>query len=424
MPRVRADLVIRNIGQLVTFAGHNELPVKHARDQNIGVIGGKGQSNLCVASSKGIISYVGNSSALPEYIETSSSTEVDARGSLVLPGFVDSHTHALFAGTRENELAMKVEGLSYLDIHARGGGIFRTVEDTGKATDEELIFQTRSRLDNMLSNGTTTFEIKTGYGLDLKSEIRLLETLKQISKDFDISTTLLSAHAIPEGFSKKRYIEQVVLPSIDVASERKLASFCDVFLEEGVFGVDETIKILAHAKSRGLGTKIHADEFSDLGGASLAAESGAVSADHLMHVSEKGINDLSKSSTISVLLPGTSLCSFSNTYAPARAMLKQGCAVALATDMSPNSWIESMQLIVSLGCFMLRMTPVESLSAATINGAHAIGRSKEIGSIEIGKQCDVVLYNLSRYEQVPYMLSSGKVSKVIKKGKIVKENQS
>ena len=252
MPRVKADLVIRNIGQLVTFAGHNELPFRHPRDENIGVIGGKGEPDLCVASSKGIICYVGSSSALSEHVETSSSTEVDAKASLVLPGYVDSHTHALFAGSRENELKMKVEGLSYLDIHRRGGGIFRTVKDTRRATDEELIFQTRSRLDHMLSSGTTTFEIKTGYGLDLKSEIRLLERLKQISKDFDISSTLLSAHAIPEGFSKRRYIEQVVLPSIDEASERKLASFCDVFLEEGVFGMNETIKIIAHAKSRGL----------------------------------------------------------------------------------------------------------------------------------------------------------------------------
>jgi imidazolonepropionase len=423
MGRIRADLVIRNIGQLVSMRGYSILPCRKPSESSLGIIGNADSRSVSLAAKGETICYVGKTSELNHSVECTGAEEIDAKGRLVIPGFVDSHTHAIFAGSREQELADKISGLSYLEILRKGGGILKTMNDTRKAADSEIVQQTKERLERMLESGTTTVEIKTGYGLDLQNELRLLRLVSSLksSQKIGIVATLLSAHAIPPEFHGEvsRYIEQVVKPSIDEASSHKLARFCDVFMEEGVFARAQTKQILRYAKSKGLGAKIHADEFTDLGGAEIASELAVVSADHLMKASPKGITSLGQSDVISVLLPGTTLSSLSSDYSNARAMIAAGCAVALATDMSPNSWIESMQLVMSLSCYGMRMTPAEALVSATINGAHSIGLACEIGSIEMGKRCDVLVMQLDRYEEIPYRVGSNSIDVVVKSGQVI-----
>ncbi len=424
--RTKADLVIRNIGQLVTVSGYSKSPCVRPDEPSLGLIGGRESRKACVASKGGKICFVGFSNELSDTIDSSSATEIDASGGLVLPGFVDCHTHTIFSGSRESELNDKLSGSSYLEILKKGGGILRTMRETREANDSRIFDETRDRLRRMVSFGSTTIEIKTGYGLDVENEIRLLQVIKRLSElpEIDVVPTLLSAHAIPPEYSgnSSAYVETVVEPTIDVASKEKLAEFCDVFMEEGVFGAKEATKILEYASLKGLEKKIHADEFSDLGGAALGAKMHVVSADHLMHASSEGIKALAQSGVVSVLLPGTSLSSFSQTYANAREIIRQGGAVALATDNSPNSWIESMQLIISLACYLTKMTPAEALIGATINAAHAVSRGSKLGSIELGKQCDILIMDLSNYQEIPYRIGTNNISIVIKDGVVAEIN--
>jgi imidazolonepropionase len=426
--RTKADIVIRNIGQLVTLSGYSQKACTAPTEASLGIIGSPMTKEACIASKGDVICFVGHSSEVSDLVDTSAAIEVDAGGRLVIPGFVDPHTHCVFAGTRETELNDKLEGLSYLEILSKGGGIMKTVRDTRAASDSQIREQTKGRLHRMLSSGTTTFEIKTGYGLDFKNEIRLLGIIDRLRNvgNYDIVPTLLSAHAVPPEFSKDigQYIETVVKPTIDYSSKKKAALFCDVFMEEGVFGQEETRSILEYARSKGLALKIHADEFSDSGGATLSAELKVVSADHLMRASSKGIKSISEAGVIAVLLPGTSFSSFSASYANAREMISNGCAVALGTDLSPNSWIESMQFVISLACYNLRMTAAEALVASTINAAHSIGRAKDVGSIELGKKCDALIMDLSNYGEIPYRVASNNVATVIKSGQVIKIAQS
>jgi imidazolonepropionase len=421
--RLNADLILYNIGELLTLSGTSEEPVRLPTAKTLGVLNTDG---LCVASSGGRIAYVGRRSDLNEDFATGGSTEIDCHGKLVMPGFVDSHTHSIFAGSREGELSSKLSGMSYLEILKSGGGILKTVRETNQAADSDLLSQTLARLERMGTYGTTTFEVKTGYSLTVSGEIRLLELLERIRKEFgfDVVSTLLSAHAIPEEYTKKTdiYISEVVMPSINVAAERGLAKFCDVFLEEGVFGYAESESILSHASRVGFSTKIHADEFSDQRGAELGAKVGVVSADHLGRTSLEGASLLAGTSAVAVLLPGTLLSSFVATYAKARQFIDLGLPVAIATDMSPNSWIESMQFVVSLACYGMRMTVEEAIVAATINGAHAISRGNDVGSIEVGKRANLLLCQVENYRQVPYRIASNIVAKVIRDGKLSIEN--
>jgi imidazolonepropionase len=423
--RVKADLVIRNIGQLLTMSGHSTRVCTRPTEADLGIIAGQEKTQeICVASKEGRVCYVGRISELSDQVDCASAAEIDARGMLAMPGYVDPHTHCIFAGSRESELQDKLAGLSYLEILAKGGGIMKTVRDTRASRDSEIIEQTEKRLERMLELGTTSVEIKTGYGLDFDNETRLLHLIERVSKSSksDIVSTLLSAHALPPEYARNsgKYLDEIVFPTIDYSAKNKLASFCDVFMERGVFEVDETRTILEYARSKGLDLKIHADEFSDLGGAKLAAELRVRSADHLMNASIDGIRSLSKAGVVSVLLPGTTLSSFSSSYANARTIISNGCAVALGTDLSPNSWIESMQFVISLACFNLRMSPAEALVASTINSAHAIGRANEIGSIELGKKCDILIADLNNYFEVPYRIASNTIHTVIKSGIVVK----
>jgi imidazolonepropionase len=422
----KADLLVRNVGQLVTMSGHSMRPCLHPNESSLGLIEGGASGKVCLASKEGKICFIGFLSELSDTIDSTSATEIDAGGALVLPGFVDCHTHAIFSGSRESELNDKLSGLPYLEILKKGGGILRTMRETRAAKDSQIFDETHERLERMVSYGSTTIEIKTGYGLDVSNEIRLLRIIKRLSElpGSDVVPTLLSAHAIPPEFSGNAcgYVETVVKPTIDAASKERLAEFCDVFMEEGVFGAEETTTILEYAGSKGLKKKIHADEFFDLGGAALGAKTHVVSADHLMHASSEGIKALAQSSVVSVLLPGTSLSSFSPMYANAREIIRLGGAVALATDNSPNSWIESMQLIISLACYLMKMTPAEALIGATINAAHALSRGSNVGSLELGKQCDLLIMDLANYQEIPYRIGTNNVSTVIKDGTVVEIN--
>lgn len=421
--RPKAELVLNNIGELVTLSGSSAQPVRHPTIGSLGVLN---TPDLCLASSSGKIAYIGRRADLGSELSVGDSEEIDCKGKLVIPGFVDSHTHSLFAGSREQELSAKLEGASYLDILKSGGGILKTVRETNKASDEQVVSQTVDRLKRMTANGTTTFEVKTGYSLTVSGEIRLLKLIEEIKlrNGFDIVPTLLSAHAVPTEYSgrSKAYISEVIFPSINIAAERKLATFCDIFLEDGVFDYRDSETILLHASRAGLLSKIHADEFSDQGGAALGGKLGVTSADHLGQSSLEGMRALARSSAIAVLLPGTLFSSFVGIYARARQFIDLGVPVAIATDLSPNSWIESMQFVISLACYGMRMTVEEALVGATINGAHAIARATDVGSLEVGKRMDALVCEAENYRQVPYRIACNVVDKVIKNGKVIGSN--
>jgi imidazolonepropionase len=341
---------------------------------------------------------------------------------LVMPGFVDPHTHLVFAGSRERELSWKIEGASYKDIAERGGGIVDTMMATREASQAQLFLLGKRRLDVMLRHGTTSVEAKSGYGLRTKDEIKILEVTKMLSEEhsIDISPTFLGAHAIPPEFKDNpdAYIDQIVKEMLPVVADEELADFCDVFCEQGFFDVDQSRRILDEGKTYGLIPKLHADELSDMGGAELAAEVGAVSADHLEEASDVGLRRMIERNVVGVLLPGTSF-STDLDYPNARHMIDSGLPVALATDFNPNCWTKSMHFIISLACYKMRMFPSEAIVASTINAAHAVGRAGEVGSLEPGKLGDAIVLNIENHEQIPYRFAINHVETVIKAGEIV-----
>ncbi len=346
---------------------------------------------------------------------------IDCSGKVVMPGFVDPHTHLVFAGSRENELAMKLEGSSYMQILQAGGGILSTVRRTREASKEELILQANKRLNTMLKHGTTTVEAKSGYGLDKETEIKMLEAAFELNSQqpIDIVSTFLGAHAVPEEFKNRNmeYIQSMIeiLPYI---AKKRLASFCDVFCEKGAFNLEQSETILTAAKQEGLRPKIHADEIENLGGSSLAAKLGAISAEHLAVTSDEDMKAMAEAGVVGVLLPGTPY-SLMMEYANARKLIGAGVPIALATDLNTNCWTESMQFIISLACYQMKMTPAEAIVASTINAAHAIDKAGEVGSIEVGKKADIIILDVPNYQHIPYHFGVNHVEKVIKDGVLV-----
>jgi imidazolonepropionase len=346
-------------------------------------------------------------------------TVIDASGKLVMPGFVDPHTHVVFAGSREFELDLKLAGVPYMEILRRGGGIFYTVEKTRKASPAQLLLQSKKRLDTMLRHGTTSCEAKTGYGLDVINEIKLLKVQQKLAKThpMDLVSTFLGAHAIPKQMKANEYIQMILEEMLP--KTKGLARFCDVFCEKGVFTVPQTRKILEEAKHYGLAPKIHADEIVDTGGALLAAEVGAISADHLLKSSEAGFRAMAQKNIIGVLLPGTPFCLMMEQFAPARKIIDSGVPVALATDLNPNCWTENMQMIIQLSCLKMQMTSAEAITAATFNAACAIGSQNTIGSLETGKQADLLILDCPNHQFLPYHFGVNLVETVIKKGRVL-----
>jgi imidazolonepropionase len=348
--------------------------------------------------------------------------ELDAGGHSVVPGFVDPHTHAVFGRPRAGEYAARLEGRTYTEIAAAGGGIHASVRDLRARSAAELVEISMPRLHRMLSHGTTTVEIKTGYGLTLEDELKVLRCIAQLRERVPqtLVSTFLGAHEIPLEFRADRaaYVRLVTDEMIPAAA--RLAEFNDVFCEPTVFTLEESETILRAGQANGMTPKLHADELAPYGAAELACRLGAVSADHLLYVSEAGVRALAVSPTVAVLLPGTSFGLASGRWAPARRLLDAGAAVALATDFNPgSSYCESMQAAWSLACSMLRMTPGEGLVAATLNAAAAVGRAGNLGTLEPGKRCDLVVLHCEDYREVPYHFGINNVRAVVAAGRVV-----
>jgi len=351
----------------------------------------------------------------------------DAGGAILVPGFVDSHTHLVHAGSREHEFAMKVEGVAYLDILRQGGGILSTVRKTREASEVALYDQAKRSLDRMLSYGVTTIEAKSGYGLDVETEHKMLFVMKRLNNDHpvDLCVTYMGAHALPAEYRSNRsgYVD-LVIAQIEAIANEGLAESVDVFAEAGAFTIAEAASILKAAKTAGLKGRIHADEIVAMGGAGLAADYGAASADHLMAASREDIARLAKTNTVLNLLPGTSFYLNKN-YADARAMIAAGAAIAVSSDYNPGSQpSENFQLILALAANKLRMTPAEILNASTINAAYHLGRADRIGSVEVGKQADLTLIDAPNFEYALYHYGINHTKAVFKNGRLVYEQKA
>jgi imidazolonepropionase len=369
----------------------------------------------------GCIEWLGPTHALPPL--SADAEIVDASEKVVLPGLVDSHTHLLFAGWREDEFEQRLEGRSYQEIAARGGGINATVRCVRQATKDELKQLARKRLKQMLRCGVTTIEVKSGYGLTLADELKCLEAIAELNAEgpLELVPTFLGAHAVPPEFRENRasyvrLLQDEMLPEI---ARRRLADFCDVFCEVGVFSVIESEGILQRAAALGMGLKLHADELTPLGGARLAAKLGAISADHLLCIDEAGIEALAASGTVATLLPGTAFF-LGMPYAPARRLIERGVPVALASDCNPGTCpTENLPLVGAMACTQMKMLPAEALIALTLNAAAALGRSDRVGSLEVGKQADVVILDVPDYRHLFYHFGVNHVWRVIKRGRVV-----
>jgi len=398
------DLLIKNANEIITLKGPNK-PRTKSEMNNLSIIN-KGS----IAIDKGYIVEIGKN------LKFNAKKTIDAKNKVVMPGFIDPHTHLVFAGSREFELDWKLNGLTYMDILKKGGGIVYTVNETRKANETDLIKQATKRLNNMIKHGTTTCEAKSGYGLDTKTELKILRLTKKLNEKhvIDIIPTFLGAHAIPKDKTTEEYIDVIInemIPKI-----KKYAKFCDVFCEKGVFSTSQSKKILEVGKKHGLIPKIHADEIVDTGGAALAADIGAISADHLLMSNDMGLKMMAKKGVIGVMLPGTPFSLMIKDYANARKMIDFGIPIALATDLNPNCWVENMQLIIQLACFNMKMTPAEAICASTFNAACSIGLNNNIGSLEEGKEADIIILNIPNYKFLPYRYGVNLVETVIKKG--------
>ncbi|HEY9857105.1 MAG TPA: imidazolonepropionase [Stenomitos sp.] len=413
----RVDLIVRNAAQLVTVAGP-AAPRAGAEQGMLDII-----PDGAIAISGGEIVMVGTTDEVMTQVPIDSETiEVDARGSVVTPGLIDSHTHLVFAGTRQHEFELRAKGASYAQIHEEGGGIYSSVRKTREASRLELIRNAEHHLQVMLSHGTTTVEAKSGYGLDFDTELKQLEALMEVGRrhPIDVVPTYMGAHAVPQGEDPDAYVEWLCSEAIPRIAMRSVARFCDVFCEKGVFTVEQSERILRAALKHGMEAKLHADELADTGGAALAAKVGAVSADHLHCANEEGLTAMARAGVVGTLLPGTAVFLGMREHAPARRMIELGVPVALATDFNPGScYSESLPLMMSFACTQMKLTPAEALVAATINAAHAVSRSHRIGSLEIGKQADLVLWDADDYRMIPYHMGINLVKTVIKRGQVV-----
>ncbi len=415
---MHVDILIVDAEELITLKGYSERPKIGAELRDLGII-----PRGAVAVMNGKIVDVGKTDVLVKKYDAD--LLIDASGKIVLPGFVDPHTHLVFAGSREEELTLKLEGVPYLEILKRGGGILKTVRLTRNASEAELFKEAFERLNIALIHGTTTIEAKSGYGLDTKNELKILRVNRKLDEEhpIDVVSTFLGAHAIPPEFKENpdEYVDMIIKEMIPRVAKDKLAEFNDVFIEKNAFSPKQGRRILMAGKKYGLIPKVHADEFTDLGGAKLAAEVGAISADHLLNSSDEGLRKMAERGVVGVLLPATSMTLMSMKFADARKMIDLGVPVALATDLNPNCWVENMQLVITLAVYFLRMTPAEAISAATINAAHALGLGREIGSIEPGKKADIIIMNIPNHMFVGYKFGSNLVEYVIKNGRIIVE---
>jgi imidazolonepropionase len=417
-------LIVHNAAQLLTLAGGVQ------RGHTLGSLGSIADGAVAIQGER--ILAVGPSADLLHAYPNAA--RHDAGSKVVMPGFVDPHSHLVWAGDRADEFTLRLEGKTYMEILSLGGGILSTVRATRAASLEELVSPSRQRARAAFQHGTTTMEVKTGYGLTLESEIKQLQAILVLNQEgpLELIPTFLGAHAIPPEFKNKpdAYVDllcQQMLPGVqawwqNTAPEQPLP-FVDVFCEQGAFDLAQSRRILEAAQSLGFPLKIHADEFVNLGGAALAAELGAASADHLVKTSPADIRTLAQSDTVAVALPGTPFGLNEADYTPAKAFLEEDGVLALASDINPGtSWCESMQFMLALACRKMGLTPAQAIAAATINAAAAVQRQQSIGSIEPGKQADLLILDVNNYQHFGYRFGTNLVSTVIKRGKVYPVN--
>ena len=412
--RAEAEIVFRHCRQLVTCAG--PAPRRGLRQAEIETIA---DGALAIAGER--IVFAGPTTDLETAVQTSSARIFDVPGLSIVPGFVDAHTHAVFAGDRRSELQQRLAGATYADIASRGGGIVGTVEATRRASEEELVEQSRSRLDEMLANGTTTCEVKSGYGLDLESELKMLRAIRRLVEThaIDVIPTFMGAHEVPIEHRQSRaaYVKSVVDEMIPAVAAEGLAAWCDVFCETGVFTPDESLRILSAGLKAGLAARIHADELGASGGSQVAARVGARSADHLVHVNDDGIAALAAAGVTATLLPCAAFYLKLGRVAPARDLIAASVPVALATDVNPGGGFSpSMPFAIALGCFAMGMTFEEALVAATINGAWSLDVADRAGSLEPGKQADAVFVRGDAIDLI--RVGAPSIAAVLKRGRI------
>lgn len=420
---IQADLIIEGATELLTLRGHSSRPQRGDEMRELGII-----RQGALAARRGKIVWVGPTAELLTSVRPAAfAKRIDAYGKTVMPGLVDPHTHLVFAGSRENEFAMRIQGKSYQEIAAAGGGINATVAATRKASKAALKAEARKSLDRMLALGTTTVEAKSGYGLELETELKMLEVVRELNEEgpMTVIPTFMGAHEIPPEFRQnpEAYVDLVITRMIPEVVARRLARFCDVFCETGVFSVEQTERICRAAAGFGLEPRVHADELTDLGGAAMAARLRARTADHLLCAGDDGIRQMAAAGVIAVLLPGTAYFLHMQRYARAREMIAAGVPVALATDYNPGSCMtESLPLILNLACTQMRMLPAEAITAATINAAWAIGEEDCAGSLEVGKQADILILDAPTHEHLCYHFGVNLVETVVKNGKVVVED--
>lgn len=413
----QGNLII-NHATLVTPVGHSARKGSEMGELRI-------VTDACIAARDGIVIFAGPQSEA-KGLEIESPQIIDAEGRVVMPGFVDSHTHLIFGGFRPDEFSWRLNGESYMSIMERGGGIQSTVNATRTESHEQLEQKARWFLDRMTEMGVTTVEAKSGYGLDLATEKKMLEVIRSLADDperkIDVVATFLGAHAVPKEYKGRtdEYIDLMInemLPAF-----KGLAENCDIFCEKNVFEIEESRRFMQAAKDAGYRLKFHADEIVTLGGGELAAEMGALSADHLLHVSDEGVKAMAEAGTVATLLPLTAFA-LREPYAPARKFIENGAAVALATDLNPGSCFSgSIPLTIALACIYMHMTIEETITALTLNGAAALGLADKIGSVEPGKQADMVMLASDNYHVLPYYVGMNCINTTIYKGEIVNIN--
>jgi imidazolonepropionase len=392
---------------------------------------GKALSNLGIIEDgalllcDGLIEAVGPRAKVEALAAAKGAEKLNVGGRVVLPGFVDSHTHLIHAASRAEEYELRIQGASYEEIARKGGGILNSVEKLRAATHEALEKRALAALKRFATYGTTTLEAKSGYGLNVDAELKILFLHLELraKQPLDIVSTFLGAHAVPEEFRARgaeRYISVVLEPLLREAGENKLAEFCDVFCDRGAFTLEQTRQILEEGKRRGLTPRVHAEQLTRTGAAQLGVQLGAASCDHLEHINASDIQALAKSKTVAALLPGCDFHLGSKEYAPARKLIDAGAIVALATDYNPGtSPTLSMPMILSLACTQLRMTPAEAITAATINGAYALRLEKSIGSLEVGRLADIAVFDVADYREIPYHFGINTCWLTLKRGVVV-----
>lgn len=414
------SLLISGASQIVTVRGRG--PRRGAALSNIGVIG-----DGAILVRDGLIAAVGPSAKIEKLKESKKAEKVNVGGRVVLPGFVDAHTHLIHAASRADEFELKIRGASYEEIARKGGGILNSVKNLRAATAESLKERARGVLGQFAEYGTTTIEAKSGYGLDVTSELRILSLHKELDAEqpLEIVSTFLGAHAVPQEFRGKaggtrEYVDLLTEEMIPEVTENGLAEFCDVFCERGAFSIVDSRRVLEAGKAHGLTPRVHAEQLSNTGATRMGIELGAASCDHLEYLKPADIRALGKSNTVATLLPGCDFHLGLDRYAPARELIGAGAFVALATDFNPGtSPTVSMPMILSLACSQLRMSPAEAITAATINAAHSLGRDKKIGSIEVGKQADVAVFEVADYREIPYYFGVNTCWMTMKRGEIL-----